>query len=451
MVGIIYRGRKIDWKIMKEPVVSIVGRPNVGKSTLFNRLLGRRQAIVDEEPGVTRDRNYAVAEWNGRSFILVDTGGYLPRSKSQIDLAVREQVEIAIDESDIILFVVDARTGITDIDMELAGKLTTSRQPVMLLVNKVDDERDEVEVGQFYKLGLGHPWPVSAMIGKRTGDMLDSLTSRFQVFKVADQDSEAIRIAVVGKENVGKSSLVNALLNQERQIVTEMPGTTRDAIDTRFSYQNQHYIMIDTAGLKKRRKIKENIIFYSNLRSYLSMHRCDVVLYMVSAEEGFSKQDLQVLVRAEQEKKGIICAFNKWDLVEKDQNTIARYSKDLKEKMGDLRYIPFIFISVIKKQRLYKTLDLVTQVFRERQKRIPTAELNEYLLSVIAKTTPPAIMGKEIKIKFISQLKTAPPLFALYGNHPDLIAEHYQRFLENKLREKFGFTGVPIRLIFKKK
>jgi len=436
---------------MKEPVVSIVGRPNVGKSTLFNRLLGRRQAIVDDEPGVTRDRNYAVAEWNGRSFILVDTGGYLPKSKSQIDLAVREQVQIAIDESDVILFIVDARTGITDIDMELAEKLITGQRPVMLLVNKVDDERDVAEVGQFYKLGLGQPWPVSAMIGIRTGDMLDALTSRFTASITQEQDGGAIRIAVIGKENVGKSSLVNALLNQQRQIVTEIPGTTRDSIDSRFTYKKQHYIMIDTAGLKKRSKIKENIVFYSNLRSYLSMRRCDVVLYMISAEEEFSKQDIQVLVRAEQEKKGIVCAFNKWDLVEKDQNTIARYSKELKEKMGDLRYIPFIFISVLQKQRLYKTLDLITRVFWERQKRIPTAELNEYLLSIIARTTPPATMGKEIKINYISQLKTTPPLFTLYCNHPDLVAEHYQRFLENKLREKFGFQGVPLKLIFKKK
>lgn len=436
---------------MKEPVVSIVGRPNTGKSTLFNRLLGRRQAIVDDEPGVTRDRNYAVAEWNGRPFILVDTGGYLPKSKGQIDLAVREQVDIAIDESDIILFVVDARTGITDIDLELAEKLNISRRPVMLLVNKVDDQRDMPEIGQFYKLGLGQPWPVSAMIGIQTGDMLDALTSRFSVFEAVDKDREAIRIAVIGKENVGKSSLVNALLNQQRQIVTEIPGTTRDSIDTRFTYKKQSYVMIDTAGLKKRRKIKENIIFYSNLRSYLSMHRCDVVFYMISAEEGFSKQDIQVLVRAEQEKKGIVCAFNKWDLVEKDQHTIARYSKELKEKMGELRYIPFIFISVLKKQRLYKSLDLLTQVYWERQKRIPTAELNEYLLSIIAKTTPPATQGKEIKINYISQVRTTPPLFALHCNHPDLVAAHYQRFIENKLREKFGFIGVPIRLIFKKK
>jgi GTP-binding protein len=436
---------------MKEPVVSIVGRPNVGKSTLFNRLLGRRQAIVDYEPGVTRDRNYAVAEWNGRPFILVDTGGYLPKSKNRIDLAVREQVDIAIDESDIILFVVDARTGITDIDMELAAKLNASRRSVMLLVNKVDDVRDLPEVGQFYKLGLGQPWPVSAMIGIQTGDMLDALTAQFSIFEVDEQDRDAIRIAVIGKENVGKSSLVNALLNQQRQIVTEIPGTTRDSIDTRFTYKKQQYVMIDTAGLKKRRKIRENIIFYSNLRSYLSMHRCDVVLYMISAVEEFSRQDIQVLVRAEQEKKGIVCAFNKWDLVEKDQNTIARYSKDLKEKLGELRYIPFIFISVLQKQRLYKTLDLITGVYQERQKRIPTAELNEYLLPIMAKTTPPAVQGKEIRINYISQLKTTPPLFALYGNHPDLVADHYRRFLENKLREKFGFAGVPIRLVFKKK
>jgi len=436
---------------MKEPVVSIVGRPNVGKSTLFNRLLGRRQAIVDDEPGVTRDRNYVVTDWNGRPFILVDTGGYLPKAKGRIDQAVKEQVEIAIDESDVILFVVDARTGITDIDLELAAELTESKKPVMLLVNKVDDERDVPDVGQFYKLGLGQPWPVSAMIGRQTGDMLDALTARFPAFETIDKNADAIRIAVIGKENVGKSSLVNALLNQQRQIVTEIPGTTRDSIDARFTYKQRSYMIIDTAGLKKRRKIMENIVFYSNLRSYLSIHRCDVVLYMISAEEEFSKQDTQVLVRAEQERKGIVCAFNKWDLVEKDQNSIARTTRILKEKIGELRYIPFIFISVLKKQRLYKTLDLITEVFTERQKRIPTAELNAYLTPLIARTTPPATQGKEIKIKYIAQVKTAPPLFALYCNYPDLIAEHYKRFLENKLREKFGFKGVPIRLTFNKK
>jgi len=436
---------------MKEPLVSIVGRPNVGKSTLFNRLIGRREAIVDDEPGVTRDRNYAVTEWSGKPFILVDTGGYLPKSRDRIDLAVREQVDIAMDESDIILFVVDARTGITDIDLELAQRLKLSRKPVMLLVNKVDDGRDVPEVDQFYKLGLGKPWPVSAMIGIQTGDMLDALTAHFSSFAREEDEHRAIRIAVIGKENVGKSSFVNALLNQQRQIVTEIPGTTRDSIDSVFTYKKQQYILIDTAGLKKRQKIKENIIFYSNLRSYLSMHRCDVVLYMISAEEEFSRQDIQVLVRAEQEKKGIICAFNKWDLVAKDQNTISRTTRMLKEKMGELRYIPFIFISVLKKQRLYKTLDLITAVYRERQKRIPTAELNGYLEPLIAKTTPPATLGKEIRIKYITQLKTEPPLFAVYCNHPDLVAENYKRFLENKIREKFGFSGVPIRLLYKKK
>jgi GTP-binding protein len=436
---------------MTEAVVSIVGRPNVGKSTFFNRMIGRRHAIVDEKPGVTRDRNYGSVEWTGTQFLLVDTGGYLPESKQIIDQAVREQVQIAIDESDLILFLVDVQTGISITDQELAKLLQESRKDVILVVNKVDSKKDEPELGQFYKLGLGSPEPVSAMIGSGTGDLLDKIIMKLKPGEKTDAESDSIRLAVIGKENVGKSSLVNTLLNKNRQIVTPIPGTTRDSVDSKFRYQNREYVIIDTAGLKRKAKIKENILFYSNLRTYRSISRSDVIVYMIGADEGISKQDIQVLMESARERKGVICVFNKWDLVEKDEKTMNIIKKDVLERLGDLRFIQLMFISVLKKQRLLKLLDGVTDIYVERLKRIPTAELNDYFIPLIKKTTPPAARGKEIKIKYVTQIKSGPPLFAFYSNHPELITPAYKRFLENRLRERFGFAGVPITLSFRNK
>jgi len=436
---------------MSIPVVTIVGRPNVGKSTLFNRLIGRRQAIVDDRPGVTRDRNFGEAEWCGQGFLLVDTGGYLPQSEDIIDKAVREQVEIAIDESDVVIFLVDAKTGITTTDLDLARILQTSKREVVCVVNKVDGVKDEPEIGQFYKLGLGEPIPISAMIGRQTGDFLDIVIEKLAKNPVVENEDDAIKLAIIGKENVGKSSLVNTLLNQERQIVTSVPGTTRDSIDAHFRYQKRDYLIIDTAGLKKRSKIKENILFYSNLRTYRSIKRCDIVIYMIDAEKGVTKQDVQVLVDAAKERKGIVCVINKWDLIEKDHRTMKQIEKEILEKFGDLRYIPLIFTSVMEKQRLFKALDLATKVYEQKLKRIPTSELNNFFEPILAKTTPPATRGKEIKIKYITQVKSNPPVIAFYSNYPDLIVAHYKRFLENRLREKFGFTGVPLTLSFRDK
>ncbi len=436
---------------MNLPVVTIVGRPNVGKSTLFNRLIGRRQAIVDDKPGVTRDRNFAEADWCGQGFLLVDTGGYLPKSKNVIDNAVKEQVEIAIEESDVIVFLVDARTGITTIDDELAHLLKNSDRDVLLVVNKVDSTKDELEVGQFYKLGLGEPVPISAMIGRQTGDFLDKVIEKLAKKPLIEMEDNAIKLAVIGKENVGKSSFVNTLLNQDRQIVTEIPGTTRDSIDARFHYQKREYLIIDTAGLKKRTKIKENILFYSNLRTYRSIKRCDVVLYLIDAKKGLTKQDIQILMEASQERKGIICVFNKWDLVNKDHRTMDGIKKEVLEKFGELRFIPLIFTSVTEKQRLFKALDLATQVYANRKKRIPTSEINDFFKPILSKTTPPAVRGKEIRIKYITQVKTNPPVFVFYSNYANLIADHYKRYIENRLREKFGFSGVPITLSFRDK
>ncbi len=436
---------------MHEAVVTIVGRPNVGKSTLFNRLIGRRQAIVDNEPGVTRDRNYGTAEWTGHRFILVDTGGYLPESKEVIDLAVREQIQIAIMESDIILFLVDVKTGITVTDEEMARLLLGSSKSVFVVVNKVDDERDTPEVGQFYKLGLGDPHPISAMIGLGTGDLLDAVVQKIQRADLDQKLPVGIKLAVIGKENVGKSSLVNTYLNQNRQIVTAIPGTTRDSIDSEFKYKQHKIIIIDTAGLKKKARIRENVLFYSNLRTYKSIRRADIVLYMIDTITGLTKQDVQVMMQVVDERKGLICLFNKWDLVEKDHRTMQELKKDITDKLGVLRFIPIIFTSVLNRQRLYKSLDMVLKVYEARQRRIPTSELNEYFEPILKTTTPPALGGREIKINYVSQVKNNPPLFVFYCNFPELIADHYKRFLENKLRENFDFKGVPISIYFRKK
>jgi GTP-binding protein len=436
---------------MSEPIVSIVGRPNVGKSTFFNRIIGRRQAIVDDAPGVTRDRNYAAGEWCGSHFLLVDTGGYLPESKEVIDQAVREQVQIAIDESDVIIFLVDVRTGITTTDQDIARLLQGVKRDILLVVNKVDDDRDKMEVGQFFKLGLGDPVPVSSMIGLGTGDLLDILIEKLAKKQVKDKSENALKMAVIGKENVGKSSLVNTLLQQDRQIVTDIPGTTRDSVDSYFKFQKHEFLIIDTAGLKKKAKIKENILFYSNLRTYRSIRRADVVVYMVDAQTGLTKQDIQIMMQVTTERKGLICVFNKWDLIEKDHTTMQKIKRDVTERLGEIRYIPVLFTSVQNKQRIYKMLELFIDVYNERLKRITTSQLNNYFEPIFKATTPPAIGGKEMKINYVTQVKARPPIFAFYCNYPHLLAENYKRFLENKLREKFGFAGVPLTFSFRKK
>lgn len=436
---------------MSQPVVAIVGRPNVGKSTLFNRLIGKRKAIVDDKPGVTRDRNYDTVEWCGQQFVLIDTGGYLPEAKEQMDLAIREQIEIAIQEADVIIFLVDVKTGITDVDERMARILQRSEKLVMLVVNKIDDQRDDSETGQFFNLGLGDPLPVSAMTGRQTGDLLDAVIKRVKKVESRDENTEAIKLAVIGRENVGKSSFVNTLLQQERSIVTSIPGTTRDPLDSLLKYRQRDYLLIDTAGLKKKSRIKENILFYSNLRTIRSINRADVVLYLVDVKEGLSRQDVAILSDAAKQRKGMALLLNKWDLLDKDHKTVEAYRKDYNNRLGILRYIPQIYVSVLEKQRLFKALDLATKVYEERKKRISTSELNAYFLPLIKANTPPAIKGKEIKINYVSQVKSEPPVFVFYSNFPQLIGESYQRFLENKLRAKYNFTGVPVLLSFRQK
>ncbi len=436
---------------MSKPVVAIVGRPNVGKSTLFNRLIGKRKAIVDDAPGITRDRNYDIVQWNGQEFELIDTGGFMPESRSRMDMAIREQVEIAVEESDMVMLVVDVLTGITDVDEQMAEILRRAGKDTLVVVNKVDDQRTEPEIGQFYNLGLGEPRPVSAMTGRHSGDLLDVIVQKVKKYDIREDTLDMIKLAVIGRENVGKSSLVNTLLEQNRSIVTDIPGTTRDPVDSVLKYQKRNYLLIDTAGLKKRKRIKENVLFYSNLRTLRSIHRADVVLYLVDVNEGLSRQDVTVLSEAADQRKGIVLVLNKWDLIAKDHRTLEEFRKQYTEKLGQLRYIPQIYVSVLNKQRLFKMLDLATEVYRQRKMRIPTSELNDYLLPIIQQNSPPAVRGKEIKINYVSQVKAGPPVFAFFSNKPKLIPENYRRFLENKIREKYAFTGVPILITFREK
>ncbi len=436
---------------VKLPVVAIVGRPNVGKSTLFNRIIKKREAIVDDKPGVTRDRHYSRTEWSGQHFVLVDTGGYLPQTSDEIELAIREQVDIAIAEADLILYVADRSTGITDWDAQLAGKIQKAGKPVMLLVNKVDNEMMEAEMYQFYNLGLGDPTGVSAIQGRAIGDMLDRLIQQLQQVPQIPAPEDAIHVAIVGRENVGKSSFVNTLTGQTRSIVTKVPGTTRDPIDSLLKYNNRRYLLIDTAGLKRKAKVRENVLFYSQLRTSRSIQRADVVIYFLDATAGPTRQDLRVLFDAIQQKKGIVLAVNKWDLVPKDHKTLREWEIALQERLGSSAFIPVIFTSVLEKKRLYKLLDTVTTVYDELAKHISTSRLNNVLLPVIRETTPPAVQGREIKINYITQVNDNPPVFAFFCNYPKLIGDSYRRFLERKIRETWGFTGVPLTLAFKAK
>ena len=437
---------------MKEAIITIVGRPNVGKSTFFNRILKKRDAIVHDQPGVTRDRHYAQSDWNGKRFALVDTGGYMPASTDMMDAAVREQVDIAIEESDIILFMVDVMIGVTDIDAQIADKLQRANRKVILVVNKVDNENRESEGYGFYGLGLGDPAMVSAMQGRGIGDLLDRVVSEFD--SMVDYDAsepEAIKLAVIGRENAGKSSFVNTLVGRQRVIVTPVPGTTRDPIDTPLKYQKRDYLLIDTAGLKRRARVQENVLFYSQLRTMRSLQRANVAIYFIDAAEGITRQDMRVVAEAQHMHKALIIAVNKWDLIEKDNTTMREWERDLQDKLGEFSHVPVIFTSVLEKQRLHKLLDLATHSYEEFQKRVSTSELNKELLPIIKENSPPAVRGREVKINYITQLRTAPPVFGFFGNHPDLIPINYQRFLERQIRTLWSFKGVPITIVFKSK
>ncbi|CUU09298.1 GTP-binding protein [Candidatus Kryptobacter tengchongensis] len=437
---------------MGKNIVAIVGRPNVGKPTLFNRIIGERDAIVDPKSGVTRDRHYGQAEWNGKKFTVIDTGGYVPDSDDVFESAIREQVQIAIDEADVIVFVVDAITGVTPIDIEIAKILRQTKKKVILAVNKIYNDKLELYSSQFYELGLGEPFSISALHGRKVGDFLDEVVKDLpEKVEETEEGKNQIKVAVVGQPNVGKSSFVNAILGENRIIVTDIPGTTRDSIDTTFRYNDTEFVLIDTAGLRRRSKIKESIEFYSAIRALKSVERCDVTVVMLDATCGLERQDLRIIGEAADLKKGIIIAVNKWDLIEKDSNTALEYEHALKERLKVFDYVPILFISAKTKQRIFKVLDLAKIVYDERNKKIKTSELNKVLFPIVKETPPPAVSGKEIKIKYVTQVKTAPPVFAFFANFPDDIPEHYKRFLENKIREHFGFIGVPVTIVFKKK
>jgi GTPase len=438
---------------MKTPLVVIVGRPNVGKSTLFNRLVGKREAIVDDISGVTRDRNYGDVEWAGKEFTLIDTGGYVLNSTELFETAIREQVEIAISESDAILFLVDVRTGINPMDVEILKMLRTSNKKFFFLVNKVDSENFEPAAAEFYNLGVEKIYDISALVGRKIGDLLDELTEDFPASLSFDEEKDQkLKIAIVGRPNVGKSSLTNALLGYDRSIVTEIPGTTRDSLDSILKYYGQEIVLIDTAGLRKKKKVEESIEFFSTIRSLKAIGECDVAVIMIDSRFGIEKQDQKIIDEAVRWRKGIILAVNKWDLIEKDTNTAKQFEDEIRRNTGSIDYIPVIFISAKTKQRIYKLIDLALSVNFERKKSIPTSELNDIILPEIEKSPPPSSStGKEVKIKYITQVGKNYPVFLFFVNYPNEIAEHYKRFLEKMIRKFFGFSGVSITLSFKKK
>jgi GTPase len=434
---------------MKEPIVVIVGRPNVGKSTLFNRLTGRSEAIVDDVSGVTRDRKFGEVDWSGKLFRIIDTGGYVPDSSDLFETAIREQVEIAIDESDLILFLVDAKQGIIPFDYVIADLLRNYNKKTILIVNKVDTAKDETSTAEFYSLGLSDVFDISAQVGRKIGDLLDEIISKLN-FPTEKQKEERIKIAIVGKPNVGKSSLTNALLGYDRSIVTNIPGTTRDSIDSVLKYYGEEFILVDTAGLRKKSKIRENIEFYSTVRTIKAIDECDIAIIIIDAESGLEKQDQRIIDEAVSRRKGIIIAINKWDLIQKDSKTTKIYEDQLKEKMGSINYVPFIFISALTKQRIFNLIDISKKVFGEKNKKISTSKLNEILLPEIMNYPPPSSpTGKEIKIKYITQVGSNYPVFLFFANEPKFISDNYKRYLEKIIRKCFGFTGVPFTLSFK--
>ncbi|MBL8006000.1 MAG: ribosome biogenesis GTPase Der [Ignavibacteria bacterium] len=451
-----------------ENIVAIVGRPNTGKSTLFNRLVGKQIAIVHPTSGVTRDRNYGEVEWTGKKFFLIDTGGFVPHSEEKFEKAIRTQVRQAIEESDEILFVVDAKNGLHPVDNEIADMLRkfSGTKKIILVANKIDTIEKEPNLLEFYSLGLGDPFAISAINGYSTGDLLDAITKDIPPFDENIRD-DRIKFAIIGKPNAGKSSITNALLNEERHMVTDIPGTTRDTIDSTILYYGDEITLIDTAGLRRKAKIKEAVEFYSTIRTYKAIERCNVALLVIDASDllaelskssdiksakfKLDQQDVRIIEDVIKLRKGLLIVINKWDLVEKESNTAKLVEQKITEHLKSYTYLKFIFISALTKQRIHKVISEAKAVYDERAKMVKTSELNELIQNEIRITPPPSLYGKEIKINYITQLKSSPPVFAFFVNDPDGIAENYKKFLEKKVREKFGFKGVPIQLVFKKK
>lgn len=432
-------------------IVAIVGRPNVGKSTLFNRLVERRDAIMDDESGVTRDRHYGFAEWTGKFFTVIDTGGYVHGSDDVFEEAIRNQVMQALKEASVIIFMADCDDGLTDLDKDFANVVRTIDKPVLVVGNKADTNEKMQNSVEFYELGMGEVYPISSATGSGTGDLLDEVVKHFQDDQDENPEESLPKIAIMGRPNVGKSSFVNVLIGGERSIVTDIAGTTRDSINTRYNMFGKDFLLIDTAGVRKKAKVKEDIEFYSVIRSIRSLQNSDVSIVMIDAQNGLESQDVNLINLAVKYRKGIVLMVNKWDLIAKDQNTADKFRKTIEERLGTLSYIPIVLTSVLTKQRVFKAIETAIAVYNERYKKVPTSELNNVLLKEIDKFKPPSFRGKHIKIKYITQLPTNSPTFAFFCNFPKHIKSPYSRYLENKIRANFGFDGVPIKLVFREK
>lgn len=432
--------------------VAIVGRPNVGKSTFFNRLLEQRKAIVDDVSGVTRDRQYGIAEWNGKTFNVIDTGGFVPRSSDVFEQEIKKQVLIALDEADALIFMTDTSTGITDLDESMADVLRRTTKPVYLAVNKVDNNQRMLDATEFYSLGFEKVFFISAISGSGSGEILDAVTDVIPEDQLADDETAEIpKFAIIGQPNVGKSSLLNALIGQERTIVSEIAGTTRDTIHTHYNMFQKEFVLIDTAGIRRKQKVHEDLEFYSVIRAIKAMDEADVCLLVLDAENGISAQDLNIFSLAARKGKGIVLLVNKWDLVEKQTNTARDYEKQLKERLAPFTDVPVLFISAKDKLRIFKVVEIALEVVENKKRRVTTSKLNDTMLKAIASFHPPVVRGNPVSIKYVTQLPTHVPSFAFFCNYPDDIKAPYRNYLENKLREEFNFKGVPVRIFFRKK
>lgn len=436
---------------MSSKIVAIVGRPNVGKSTLFNRITESRKAIVDEISGVTRDRNYGKGQWNGVDFSIIDTGGYVVNSDDVFEAEINKQVHLAIDEADVILFVVDVEAGITDLDDAVAAILRKTKKDVILAVNKVDNNQRIPDAQEFYGLGLGEIFCISSMTGSGTGDLLDQLVVSFPAKEEPEEEAELPHLSVVGRPNVGKSSFINALIGVERNIVTDVAGTTRDSIHTRYNKFGHDFMIVDTAGLRKKGKVHEDLEFYSVLRSVRTIENSDVCLLMIDATRGVEAQDVNIFNLIVKNKKGVVVLVNKWDLIDKNTHSTKKMAAEIKERLAPFTDVPIIFISAKSKQRVHKALETAIEVFENRKQRIKTSQLNEILLEAVEDYPPPSVKGKFIKIKYVTQLPSPTPAFALFANLPQYIKEPYRRYIENQIRGHFRFTGVPIQVFFRQK
>jgi GTP-binding protein len=432
-------------------IVAIVGRPNVGKSTFFNRLIEKREAIMDNVSGVTRDRHYGYAEWCGKFFTVIDTGGYVTGSEDKFESQIRKQVKLAIDEATSIVFMVDCKDGMTGFDKEFANILRTSKKPIFVAANKADSPNKAIHAAEFYELSLGEVYPISSENGSGTGELLDEVVKTFSSEGVEDPNAGIPKVAIVGRPNVGKSSFLNELLGTERSIVTDEAGTTRDAIHSHYKLFGKNFILIDTAGVRKKSKVKEDIEFYSVLRSLRALEESDVCIVIIDAERGMEAQDINLINLAERQGKGMVIMVNKWDLVEKDSKTADKFKKEILSKLAPIDYIPIIFASVLTKQRIFQVIEKAVQVFENKSKKIPTSKLNDVMLPEIQRYPPASVKGKHINIKYTTQVNARFPSFVLFCNLPQYIQPSYERFIENRMRESFDFEGVPVRLIFRKK